>query len=64
MLGEDPEALDVGVVVDHQRTVPGAVDVELDPVGTVVPGEGEGLQRVLPGPAGRAAVAEHEWAPR
>ena len=63
-VGEHPEALDVGVVVDHQGAVPGAVDVELHTVGTVLPGQGEGLQGVLPGPPGRAAVTEHERTPR
>ena len=55
-----PKPSIVGVVVDHQPPVPGAMDVELDPVGAVLPGQCEGLQGVLPGPAGRAAVTEHE----
>ena len=61
VLRDDPEPLGLGVVVDHQRPVPGAVDVELHAVGTVLPGEGERLQGVLPRPPGRAPVAQDEW---
>ena len=60
VLGQDPEALDVGVVVDHEGAVGGAVDVELDPVGALLPGEREGLDGVLPGPARRAPVPEDQ----
>ena len=60
VLGQDPEPVDRGVVVDDERAVGGAVHVELDPVRALVPGFDERGECVLDRVARCPAVAEHE----
>ena len=52
------EAIEPLVVADHQLARAAAHDVELDAVGALLHGEGEGLERVLRSVGARASVAE------
>src|SRR5690606_23407754 len=58
-LDDGPAVGQVGVVVDREATVPGAAHVELDPVGPEGGRGAEGLERVLRGATGGAAVSDH-----
>ena len=60
VVDQRPHLADVGVVVEHDHTVGGEADIELDPVGTLGNGELERLDRVVRGVGGGAPMAEYE----
>ena len=60
VVGEEPEAVDGRVVVDDERPVGTAMDVELDPVGALISGRTERRERVLERVTRRTPVSEHE----
>jgi hypothetical protein len=59
--GEEPKAFDDRIVVDDERPVGTAMDVELDPVGALIAGGRERGEGVLERVPGRTPVPEHEW---
>ena len=57
---DETETLDDRIVTHHEHAVGGAAHVELDPVGTQLARQPEGLEGVLGGLPARAAVGKHE----
>ncbi len=62
VFGQDAQPLRGRVVVDHERTVRRPVDVELDPVGALVPGGDERGKCVLDRVARRTTMADDQRA--